>query len=114
MKLTQVLIPVVVALAVTAAAAADPLKCDVKDYKAAAGLSANVEQDLLVVSWTGQGGAELRARYAIDAGQPIIRDLAVRKAGGQWVTIGQNLVPEYHVTSGVRRMTEQQAQPLVT
>jgi len=112
MKLTQVLIPVVVALAVTAAAAADPLKCDVKDYKAAAGLSANVEQDLLVVSWTGQGGAELRARYAIDAGQPIIRDLAVRKAGGQWVTIGQNLVPEYHVTSGVRRMTEQQAQPL--
>jgi hypothetical protein len=94
------------------ALAADPLKCDVGQYKASAGLTAAVEQELLVVSWTGQGGAELRARYAIDGGQPVVRDLAIRKPGGQWVSLGENLVPEYQVTSGIRRMSEQQAQPL--
>ena len=91
--------------------AAEPIKCDLSEYKTAAGLTAAVQQDLLVVSWTGQAGAELRARYAIDNGQPIVRDIAIRK-GGQWATLGQNLVPEYRVTSGIRRMSEQQAQPL--
>ncbi|MBI3264594.1 MAG: hypothetical protein HYZ58_15820 [Acidobacteria bacterium] len=91
---------------------ADPLKCDLAQYKGSPGLTAAVEQDLLVVSWAGQGGAELRARFAIDGAQPIIRDLAIRKPGGQWAILGQNLSPEYHVTTGVRRMTEQQAQPL--
>jgi hypothetical protein len=64
-----------------------------------------VEQDLLVVSWSGQAGSELRARYAIDRAQPVVRDLAVRKQGGQWATLGQNLQPEYHVVSGLRRMS---------
>src|SRR5712692_7505328 len=91
---------------------ADPLKCDVSQYKASAGLTANVEQDVLVVSWAGQAGAELRARYTIDSAQPVIRDLVIRKAGGQWTILGQNLTAEYRVTSGVRRMSEQQAEPL--
>src|SRR5262249_6321490 len=91
---------------------ADPLKCDVSQYKAITGLSANVEQDLLAVSWTGQGGAELRARDAIDGGQPVVRDLAIRRSGGQWTTLGQHLTAEYRVTTGVRRMSEQQAEPL--
>jgi hypothetical protein len=91
---------------------ADPLRCDLTQYKSSPGLTAAVEQDLLVVSWSGQGATELRARYAIEGGQPVIRDLAIRKAGGQWTTLGENLAPEYHVTAGIRRMSEQQAQPL--
>src|SRR5262245_46794028 len=91
---------------------ADPLKCDVSQYKAITGLTAGIEQDLLVVSWTGQGGSELRARYAVDGGVPVVRDLAVRKSGGQWTTLGQHLTAEYRVTTGVRRMSEQQAEPL--
>jgi hypothetical protein len=91
---------------------ADSLNCNLSQYKASQGLTAAVEQDLLVVSWAGQNGAELRARYAIDNGQPLIRDLAVKKAGGQWATLGQNLTPEYHVVSGIRRMGTDQAAPL--
>ena len=89
-----------------------PLACDLSAYKPTAGMAAAIEQDLLLVSWTGQGGSELRARYAIDRGQPIVRDLRVRKPGGPWATLGENLAPEYRVTTGVRRMSEQQAQPL--
>src|SRR5262249_45758342 len=91
---------------------ADSLNCNVSQYKAAQGLTAAVEQDSLVVSWAGQNGADLRARYAIESGQPIVRELAVRKAGGQWATLGRNLTPEYHVVSGVRRMADDQANPL--
>src|SRR5438874_7144456 len=96
----------------TSRLSADSLNCSLSQYKAAQGLTAAVEQDMLVVSWAGQNGADLRARYAIDAGQPLMRDLAVKKAGGQWTTLGKNLTPEYHVVSGIRRMADDQANPL--
>ena len=82
-------------------------------YKAASGLTAAIEQGALAVTWNGSNGSELRARYAIDNGQPIVRELAVRKSGGQWAPLGQNLVPEFYVKTGVRRMTTQQGAPLI-
>lgn len=91
---------------------AQALNCDMRNYKAASGLTAAVEQGALAVTWNGANGSELRARYAIDNGQPIVRELAVRKSGGQWAPLGQNLVPEFYVKSGVRRMTTQQGAPL--
>jgi hypothetical protein len=96
----------------TPAAAADAISCNLSQYKAASGLTATAEADSLLVSWSGQNGSELRARYAIDGGQPTVRELAIRKAGGQWTTLGRNLTPEYHVVSGVRRMADDQANPL--
>ncbi len=88
-------------------------KCDMSQYRAVSGLSATAEQDGLAVTWTGASGSELRARYAIDNGQPVVRELAIRKSGGQWAPLGQNLVPEFYVKSGVRRMTTQQGAPLI-
>jgi len=76
-------------LVITSAAAAQAIKCDMTQYKASTGLTAAIEQDLLVVTWAGQAGSEVRARYAIANGQPVVRDLAVRKQGGQWATLGQ-------------------------
>jgi hypothetical protein len=91
---------------------ADPLKCDLSGYAAATGLTAALEQDTLVVTWAGDEPTELRARYGIERGQPLVRELAVRKRGGRWAALGENLVPEYYVVSGVRRMTTQQGEPL--
>jgi len=91
---------------------ADALSCNLSQYKAAQGLTAAVEQDALLVSWNGQNGADLRARFAIDSGTPIVRELAVKKGGGSWTTLGKNLTPEYHVVSGIRRMADDQANPL--
>ena len=97
----------------TTAVSADSMKCDTAQYKAIPGLTATADQDLVVVTWAGAKGQEVRARYAIDNGTPTIRDLSVRKPGGAWGNLGQNLVPEYHFTSGIRRMSVQQAEPLV-
>jgi hypothetical protein len=92
---------------------AHSINCDLSQYKAVPGLTAATDQGSLAVTWSGANGSELRARYAIDNGQPIVRELAVRKSGGQWAPLGQNLVPEFYVKSGVRRMTTQQGQPLI-
>src|SRR5207247_338574 len=80
---------------------ADSLSCSLSQYKAAQGLTAAVDQNTLVISWSGQNGADLRAQFAIDNGQPIVRELAVRKAGAGWATLGKNLTAEYHVVSGI-------------
>jgi hypothetical protein len=60
------------------------------------------------VQWTGEAGTELRARYAIVNAIPIVRELAVRKQGGQWAILGTDLTPEYQVISGRRRVSNQQ------
>jgi hypothetical protein len=91
---------------------ADAVTCDMAQYKSIPGLTAAMDQNVLTVVWNGQSGSEMRTRYAIEGGQPIVRELAVRKSGGPWVTLGQNLTPEYHVVSGIRRMSTQQADPL--
>ena len=87
-----------------ATASADPLKCDLSNYAVTSGLTAAVAQDVLTVTWTGTAGTELRARYAIDRGQPVIRELAARNAGGAWGALGQNLSPEFSVKTGRRRI----------
>ena len=33
----------------------------------------------------------------------------MRRGSGEWASLGQNLTPEYRVTTGVRRMSNDQA-----
>ena len=112
MRLTLLFFAGLILFAKPMTLAADPLRCDLSQYTPGAGLTAENAENLLVVAWRGERGTELRARYAIVDGQPLIRDLAVRKSGGAWALLGENLKPEYRVVSGVRRMTTQQADPL--
>jgi len=91
---------------------AAPLPCDLSGYRPIQGITAAVVQQVLAVSWRGDGGSELRARFAIAGGQPVVSDLAIRTGAGQWSTLGADLVPEYRVVTGVRRMSNQQAEPL--
>ena len=88
------------------------LSCDMAQYKATAGLTAAMQAGVLTVQWAGGDGAELRTRYSVSAGTPVMRELAVRKSGGSWATLGQDLKPEYRVVSGIRRFSSQQGEPL--
>ena len=96
---------------VASTASADPLNCNLTGYKAAPGLVAAVENQTLAVTWEGDNGAELRMRFSIEAGTPTIRELAVKKKGGQWSTLASNVTPEFRVVSGMRRITQQQLRP---
>ena len=46
---------------------ADSMKCDLAQYKAASGLTAAMEQDVLAVTWNGQSGTEMRRATRLTA-----------------------------------------------
>ena len=112
MKSARLVVALLLASAAPTTRAANTIPCSLHDYRPQGGLSAVLKDDALIVTWDGERGSELRARYTIAGGQPLMRDLAVAKSGTGWAVIGENLKPEYHVVTGVRRMTRQQAQPL--
>lgn len=91
---------------------AQPLTCDMSQYKPVTGLTARVEREALVVNWEGEQGTELRLAFAVDSGQPVIREIAVRAQGGSWAVLSRNLVPEFNLTSARRRISQQQIGPL--
>ncbi|MHB8652570.1 MAG: CehA/McbA family metallohydrolase domain-containing protein [Terriglobia bacterium] len=91
------------------AAAGQSLPCDLGGYKPLDGLKAVVHAGLLEVEWQGERNDELRAQFAIRDGQPLIHELAARKPGGAWIVLGRDLVPEFNVTSGKRRLSTTQA-----
>ncbi len=97
-------------LAAPSAAAALP--CDMSGYKPAEGLQAQLDGDTLTVTWQGARDAALRTRFAIDQGRPVVRAMEVRGGSGSWSTLGSGLAPEFHLTSGVRRISNQQLEPL--
>ncbi len=53
--------------------------------------------------WDGEPGQELHTRFSVVDGVPTVRALAIRRKGGEWVTLGRDLVPEFGVITGVRR-----------
>jgi hypothetical protein len=112
MKIAWVAFGAVVAVAPALQQQATALRCDLSTYRPAQGLTASVAQQLVSLAWRGDGDAELRARFGIVSGQPVIRDLGIQPFGGTWVTLADNLTPEYRVVTGVRRMSNQQADPL--
>jgi hypothetical protein len=91
-----------------AIASADPLKCDLTRYSPSQGLTAAIDRDTLVVQWNGDAGVELRARYAIEQAAPVVRELAIRTPGREWTVLATNFAPDFHVTAGRRRVSNQQ------
>ena len=61
--------------------------------------------DSVEVSWPGEQGQQNRARFALRDGQPIVAELAAKKAGGAWVVLGNDLTPDFQVTTGRRRIS---------
>src|SRR5262245_63863131 len=95
-----------------AAASADPLVCTLSGYKASPGLTAGVADNVLTLAWDGDRTQEVRLRLAVDGGAPVIRELAVRRKGSAWSVLAANAAPEFRIVAGMRRMSNQQLQPL--
>ncbi len=96
----------------TAVAHADPLHCDLTKYTPSNGLAAAIEKDALVVTWQGVNDQELRLQFVIRDGTPVVREVAIRSHQGDWNIVATNLIPEFRVVSGLRRITNQQLDPL--
>jgi len=93
--------------------AAYAFPCDVKTYQAQDGLTAAVGDDNLAVTWAGAArGSQMRAVLALQDGAPMIREMAARGGDGDWTLILRDAMPYSHVDSGLRRITDQQLEPL--
>ena len=90
----------------------DSINYDLKAYKSQNGLVANSENNMLTLEWDGDRQDKLRLQFVLEGGVPTIRKLEIRSKGETWRTMASNLIPEYHVVSGVRRVTQQQTKPL--
>jgi hypothetical protein len=109
MRLERVLL--CMALAYTPAIS-QTIQCDMGQYKASPGLKAETHGGGLQLSWDGERGEQLRASFTIRDGQPMVTELAAKGAKGAWKILGSNLTPEFEITTGKRRMSEQQMGPL--
>jgi hypothetical protein len=89
------------------AAQSQNLDCDLREYKPLDGLTAETAADGLRVNWRGEHAQQLRAIFAIRNGQPVVHELAVGNA-----ILARDVTPEFEVTTGRRRMSEQQLAPL--
>ena len=85
--------------------------CDLHNYKPQEGLKAVANDGVLELAWDGRKGEQLRASFTIREGHPTVSELAARK-NGKWIILGRNLTPEFQVTTGNRRLSEQQMAPL--
>ncbi len=96
------------------AAHADPMSCALDSVKAQPGLTVSQAGDVLTVQWDGDRNQQLRMQFALRQGTPTIHELAVRRAGGTggWGVVAADAIPEYRITSGLRRMSNQQMAPL--
>src|SRR3954454_4542667 len=83
------------------AGASSPPTVDLTGYRPQPGLEATLEEEALALSWDGERQQQCLARFTILDGVPTVGELAVRKEGGNWITLGRNLNPEFGVTTGV-------------
>src|SRR5208282_2330148 len=86
------------------AAVVQAQSCNVQDWRPIAGVSATANSSGVEIVWQGEHGQQNRARFALRDGQPMVGELAARKAGGAWIVLGTNLEPESQVTTGRRRI----------
>src|ERR1700744_5894071 len=97
---------------IAAVACADPLHCDLSKYQPIDGMSAQVSAETLTVSWRGEHDRELRLFFGIQNGAPEIRELAIRNKAAAWSILATRLTPDFRLVSGLRRITNQQLDPL--
>jgi hypothetical protein len=91
---------------------ADPLTCSVDHYKSSPGLTAAVADNAATITWDGDNRQELRLRLTINGGTPTIQELAIKRQSGAWTTLLSHAAPDFRVVSGLRRITNQQLDPL--
>ena len=100
------------AILTTALAANAEMTCDLSGYKAQDGLTAQLKAGVLLVTWQGEKRERLRAAFTLRGTTPLVQELAARKDNDAWITLGRNLEPEFELTTGVRRLSQQQVSPL--
>ena len=96
----------------TGVARAQSLHCNLQNYKATEGLQAEASGSTLTMTWQGEAAQQLRARFTLRNGQPVVEELAARQGTNSWIILGKDLTPDFQVTTGRRRISGAQRNEL--
>jgi hypothetical protein len=83
---------------------AQGLSCSLQEYKPVAGIEVAVKGPSVDLAWQGEKNQQLRARFSLKDGQPVVDELAARQNGAAWMVLGKALTPQFEVTTGQRRI----------
>lgn len=103
--MSQVTLCCALLLSAATVGSAQTLNCSLKDYKSIEGVDVTTSAKDVKLSWQGENGQQLRAVFTLRDGAPLIEELAARKAGGAWIELGKDLMPQFEVTTGRRRIS---------
>jgi len=88
------------------AAHAQSQQCGTEGLKPVEGIKVAANGTGVGFEWEGERGEHLRARFTLRDGHPLIAELAANKPGGAWAVLGRDLTPDFHITTGKRRISE--------
>lgn len=94
------------------AARGQELTCRQDGKRDVAGLQVAQGRGRVEFDWDGADGSRLRTVFGLEGGQPVIEEMSARRGAGAWAVLGRGLRPEFEVTTGRRRLSEQQMAPL--
>jgi hypothetical protein len=80
-------------------------RCDLQEYRPVAGVQVEAAGQGVTLIWAGEADQQLRARFGLRDGQPMVEELAAQAKGGVWVPLGEGLTPQFEVTTGRRRIS---------
>ena len=95
----------ILATLVACAANARAVDCNTQGYKPVDGISLIAHGGSVEFVWPGEKGQQLRARFVLRNGQPVVEELAAKKPDGGWIELGKDLSPDFEVTTGRRRIS---------
>ena len=88
---------------------AQNLHCNLDSYRPIPGLTATASPRSIELTWQGESPTQqLRARFTIKDSQPVVEHLAVRESSSTWHTLASAVTPDFHVTTGRRRISTTQ------
>jgi hypothetical protein len=86
-------------------AAAQPLTCNLHNYKPVDGINVQQTGNSLSLTWQDESNQLLRTQFTIRDNEPLIEAIEARTPNGQWTVLGRNLTPDFQVTTGRRRLS---------
>ncbi|MCM5663184.1 hypothetical protein [Galbibacter mesophilus] len=85
---------------------------NLNNYTAQEGLNATVSNNTLTINWIGENDSKLRMAFKIVENTPTITQLSIKEKDSDWILLASNVISDYKVTTGLRRVTQQQTEPL--
>ncbi|SVA37347.1 uncharacterized protein METZ01_LOCUS90201 [marine metagenome] len=90
----------------------EALQCQMENFQSASPIRVTQSELGIQLDWHGSDSQQLRLLIAVEAGEPVIKSLQLQAGDDQWTTLLTDSRFEYKIVEGLRRISNQQLNPL--